>query len=99
MEELPARLGREAASYRLLVQLANPGDAVDDATVVWPDDRKVVELGVLTLKTAVSDSKQAEKTIMFNPLLLPDGIAPSNDPILLARPGAYAVSFGRRLAP
>lgn len=99
MEELPARLGREAASYRLLVQLANPGDAVDDATVVWPDDREMVELGVLTLKTAVADSKQAEKTIMFNPLLLPDGIAPSNDPILLARPGAYAVSYGRRLAP
>ena len=99
MEELPARLGKETASYRLLVQLANPGDTVDNGTVVWPDDRKVVELGVLTLKTAVVDSKQAEKTIMFNPLLLPDGIAASNDPILLARPAAYAVSYGRRLAP
>jgi len=26
-----------------------------------------------------------------------DGIAASDDPILLARPAAYAVSFGRRL--
>ena len=34
---------------------------------------------------------------MFNPLSLPDGIAPSDDPILLARPGAYAVSFARRV--
>ena len=99
MDELPVRLVKEAASYRLQVQLANLGDTVDDPTIVWPDDRKVVELGVLTLKSTVTDSRQAEKTIMFNPLLLPDGIAPSNDPILLARPGAYAVSFGRRLAP
>ena len=81
------------------MQFDNPGDTVDNGTVFWHDDRKVVELGVLTLKTAVVDSKQAEKTIMFNPLLLPDGIAASNDPILLARPAAYAVSYGRRLAP
>jgi len=32
-------------------------------------------------------------------LILPDGITPSNDPVLLARPGAYAVSVSRRLAP
>jgi catalase len=66
--------------------------------VVWPDSRKTVELGTLTLNKAVADSKAAEKPIMFNPLQLTDGIAPSQDPILLARPTAYAVSFGRRLA-
>jgi catalase len=38
-----------------------------------------------------------EKTTMFNPLTLVDGIEASEDPILLARPGAYAVSYGRRL--
>jgi catalase len=33
---------------------------------------------------------------MFNPLQLPKGIEPSDDPILLARPAAYAVSLSRR---
>jgi len=99
MEELPLRLGKEEAKYRLVLQLAEPGDAVDDPTAVWPEERKQVELGVLTLKTAVANSREAERTLMFNPLALPDGIAPSNDPILLARPGAYAVSYGRRLVP
>lgn len=98
MDELPVRLGKGEVKYRILVQLANAGDNVDDPTAVWPDDRKLVELGVLTLKSTVADSQQAEKGIMYNPLVLPDGIAPSNDPILLARPGAYAVSYSRRLA-
>jgi catalase len=34
---------------------------------------------------------------MFNPLSLLAGIEPSDDPVLLARPAAYGVSFSRRL--
>jgi catalase len=56
-----------------------------------------VELGTLTLKQADTDGVKFEKVTMFNPLALIDGIEPSEDPILLARPGAYAVSYGRRL--
>jgi catalase len=98
MDELPARLGKQEAKYRIVLQLAEAGDSVDDPTAVWPEERKQVELGVLTLKSAVANSQEAERPVMFNPLVLPDGIAPSNDPVLLARPGAYAVSYGRRLA-
>jgi catalase len=97
MDELPARLAQGEVQYRIQLQLAEQGDKVDDATVVWPDDRQVVELGVLTLKTPLENGREVEKTVMFNPLMLPDGIAPSTDPVLLARPAAYAVSFGRRL--
>ena len=35
--------------------------------------------------------------ITFNPLVLPKGMKPSADPVLLARPAPYAVSLGRRL--
>lgn len=97
MKELPTRLSKKEAQYRLVVQLANAEDLINDPTVVWADDREQVELGVLTIKSMVADSMQAEKSIMFNPLLLPEGIAATDDPILLARPGAYAVSFGRRV--
>ncbi len=97
MEELPARLKKGPVKFRIAVQLAAEGDEVNDATVVWPEDRPQVELGTLTLKTAIADSKALEKTIMFNPLALPAGIEASADPILLARPTAYLVSFGRRV--
>jgi catalase len=80
MEELPARLKVAEVKYRISVQLAEEGDIINDPTAVWPDSRPQVELGVLTLKTPLPDSQQAEKIVMFSPLLLPDGIAPSEAP-------------------
>ncbi len=98
MKDIVERVQTKGVQYKLLLQLAEQGDDVNNATVVWPDSRQLVELGTLTLNKAVADSQTAEKPIMFNPLQLTEGIAPSQDPILLARPAAYAVSFGRRLA-
>lgn len=98
MNEIAERVKTQGVQYKILLQIADKGDEVNNATVVWPDSRKTVELGTLTLKSVVADSKAREKTLMFNPLQLTEGIEPSQDPILLARPTAYAVSFGRRLS-
>lgn len=98
MEELPARLSLDVVKFRISLQIAEPGDVVNDATMVWPDTRKVVELGTLTLRGMDPNGEQFAKMNMFNPLILVDGVAPSDDPILLARPGAYAVSYVRRLS-
>ena len=98
-EELPKRLKKGEAKFRLLAQIAAKNDVVNDPTVIWPNDRKLVELGVISLEAPVADNVAAEKTLAFNPLILLDGIAPSEDPVLLARPGAYAVSVARKLAP
>lgn len=98
MHELAARLQRQPAAFRLLVQVAAEGDVVDDPTVVWPDERPLVELGTLTLTRVAADSLAEERALAFNPLLLTDGIAPSADPVLLARPAAYAVGLARRFA-
>ena len=97
-EELGARLAKGEAKFRIAVQLAEKGDVITDPTVVWPDSRPQVELGILTLKSVDKDSAALEKTLAFNPLILADGIAPSEDAILLARPAAYAVSVGRRFS-
>jgi catalase len=97
MEDLPARLKTGPVKFSIAVQLAAESDEVNDATVIWPEDRPQIVLGTLTLKTAIADSQALEKTIMFNPLALPAGIEASADPILIARPTAYLVSFGRRV--
>lgn len=97
MEELPVRLSKAPVQFKIAVQLADKGDAVNDPTVVWPETRKQVELGTLTLNNIDADGVKFEKATMFNPLALVDGIEASDDPILLARPAAYAVSYGRRL--
>jgi catalase len=98
MDELPARLKDGAVKYRISVQVAEEGDAIIDATQSWPESRKIVELGTLTIIAADPNSAKFEKTVMFNPLTLTEGIEATDDPILQARPGAYAVSFGRRLS-
>jgi catalase len=97
MTDIAERVKTQAVQYKLLLQIADKGDEVNNATVQWPESRKTVELGTLSLKSVVADSKAREKTLMFNPLQLTEGIEASQDPILLARPTSYAVSFGRRL--
>jgi catalase len=96
MEEIGRRLAKEPASFRVLAQLAEPGDPTNDATKPWPDDRKTADLGTLTVTKAVADSASAEKTLLFMPNALTDGIEMSDDPLVDARVEAYAVSFGRR---
>jgi catalase len=96
MRELPDRLGRTPVSFRVKAQLAAPNDQTSDPSQAWPEDRKVVELGVLTLDKAVPDSLAAQKKLLFLPGQIPDGIELSDDPMVSVRNGAYAVSFSRR---
>jgi catalase len=96
MAEIGPRIAKEPAKFRLLAQLAEPGDPTNDATKPWPDDRKTVDLGTLTVSKAVPDSAEAEKALLFMPNNLTDGIEVSDDPLIDARVQAYAVSFSRR---
>ena len=96
MDDLQARLKKGQVKYHVSVQLAEKGDPVNDMTAVWPESRPVIDLGTLTLKSVVENSREEEKTVMFSPTNLTDGIDSSDDPILAARPIAYAISFGRR---
>ncbi|KMO42184.1 catalase [Methylobacterium tarhaniae] len=96
VEELPARLAKEPVAFRVLAQIAQPGDPTKDSTVPWPEDRRLVDLGTLTLTKAVPDSQTAEKALLFMPNNLPEGVEVSDDPLIDARVQAYAISFGRR---
>jgi catalase len=96
VDELPARLAKGPVAFYLKAQLAAPGDQTKDPTQPWPDDRKVVDLGTLTIGKAVADSDAVQKTLLFTPGRLTDGIEPSDDPLIAARDGSYAVSFRQR---
>jgi catalase len=97
--ELTGRIARKPVVFHLKAQLAEPGDQTKDASQPWPDDRKLVELGVLTLNKVVPDSLEAEKKLLFVPTNLTAGIELSDDPLPSVRAAAYAVSFGRRSQP
>ena len=96
VEEMPAHLAKAPVAFRVEAQIAQPGDSTKDATMPWPEDRRFVDLGTLTLTKAVPDSETAEKALLFMPNNLPDGVEVSDDPLIDARVQAYAISFGRR---
>ena len=96
MEDISAALGKAPATFTLQAQLADPGDQTKDPSQPWPDDRKTVTMGTITLTKAVPDSDAAQKALLFLPSNLTDGIEVSDDPLIDARNQAYAVSFGKR---
>ena len=95
-KEIRTRLAAHAAVMRLQLQFAGDGDVLDDPSVAWPASRPLVDLGTLTIETALDAADQRERTMVFMPDELPDGIAPG-DPMIAARARAYAESLERRL--
>jgi catalase len=96
MAEIVERVGKGPVKFKIMVQIANDGDVVDDATIHWPEDRKVLELGKLTLTAPVADSAREQKQIIFDPIPRVDGIEPSDDPLLELRAAIYLISGRRR---
>ncbi len=95
-EELKARLASGPIRYRMIVQLANAGDPTNDPSLVWPDDRKTIEVGTVSISSVVPDSGSAQKELVFFPTTLTDGIELSDDPFPSLRTTVYALSFARR---
>ena len=95
-DELTRRLAKEPVKVRVLVQLPNPGDPTSDASVAWPDDRQLVELGVVTLTTVAPDNAELSRKLQFNPIFLNDGIQLSDDPLPPLRSAVYALSVANR---
>jgi len=71
---------------------------VDDATIHWPEDRTLLDLGTLVLTEPVSDNAHEQQHIIFDPIPRVDGIEPSNDPLLELRAAVYLLSGRRRRA-
>ena len=67
-----------------------------NATIAWPADREEVDVGTLSVNRLVGEDEGVCRDINFDPLVLPDGIEASNDPLLSARSAAYSSSFTRR---
>jgi catalase len=93
---LIASILQHPLQWHLIVTVGQPGDPTDDATVVWPDGREQVDVGTLTLDHIESEATSPARDINFDPLVLPYGIAPSDDPLLSARSAVYSQSFTRR---
>jgi catalase len=95
-DTLIAQIHRQPLRWHLMVIIGQPGDRTNDATSAWPEGRVKVDVGTFTLDRVESEETSAATDINFDPLVLPAGIAPSDDPLLSARSAVYSQSFTRR---
>jgi len=95
-DALIASIVQHPLQWRLMITVGQPGDVTDDASIPWPDGREQVDVGTLTLDHVESEETSPARDINFDPLVLPEGMAPSDDPLLSARSAVYSQSFTRR---
>lgn len=95
VNEIGARVAKAPVKFDWYAQLSGPGDAIADPSVAWPESRRLVKLGTITLTRLVPDQAVADKTLMFLPGNLTAGIEPA-DPMITIRSSAYPISFAGR---
>ena len=95
-DEIKGRVAKGPVKFRIVVQVAEEGDVTDDATVRWPEDRRQVVLGEISL-TAIAENNAAEqRQIIFDPIPRADGIEASSDPLFEPRANIYLMAGRRR---
>ncbi|HEX8964395.1 MAG TPA: catalase family peroxidase, partial [Rhodocyclaceae bacterium] len=82
--------------WDMMVTVGQPGDPEDNPTLMWPQGRKQFKAGTLSIASAMPQKGAECEPINYDPLVMADGIAATNDPVLTFRSPAYAVSFARR---
>jgi catalase len=91
-----ARIKRAPVEWHVVVTIGKPGDPTDNATIPWPSNRQQVDIGTLTINHIEGEAPGNCRDVNFDPLVLPSGIEPPDDPLLSARSAAYSTSFTRR---
>lgn len=96
-QALISRARQRPVRWDMVVTIGEAGDPEDNPTLAWPEARRKIKVGTLTIKAAMPQKGAECERINFDPLVMADGIAPTNDPVLQFRSAAYAVSFAKRL--
>jgi catalase len=95
-DDLIAQIAQHPQQWRLIVTIGQADDPTNDATLPWPAGRRQIDAGTVTIDQAASEDSGRCTAVNYDPLVLPSGIEPSDDPLLSARSAAYARSFTLR---
>ncbi|WP_010587281.1 catalase family peroxidase [Schlesneria paludicola] len=94
--EFSQRLAQSPVKFDVMVQLAEPTDDVTDATKVWPESRKQLKLGTVTITARVDELAPEQRKVIFDPVPRVDGIDSAGDPLTAVRSEIYLLSGRRR---
>jgi catalase len=94
--EIRERVERGPIRFTLTLQVAAPGDPVNDPSAAWPAERRRVDAGTLSLTGLDTERETGGDVLVFDPTRVTDGIELSDDPVLRYREAAYSESVYRR---
>lgn len=97
-DEISERIARAPIKFRIVVQLAEEGDITDDATARWPEDRRKIAFGEISLTAIAANDAVEQQHIIFDPIPRVDGIEASGDPLFEPRANIYLMTGRRRRA-
>ena len=93
--EIKQRIVQGAVKFKLYAQVAEDGDKIEDPSIAWPNSRRRVLLGEITLTKLAGNTSGEDKKFVLNPGNVPDGIEMA-DPMLELRAKAYPISVKER---
>jgi catalase len=95
MEDILARVVEAPVRFTWFAQIGDPSDRLDDPSLAWPDSRRLVNLGIITIDKTGPNTPAADRGLLFLPGTLLPGIEIA-DPMVTVRNAAYPVSFHER---
>ncbi|KAL3419524.1 catalase related subgroup [Phlyctema vagabunda] len=96
LDDIKKRLGEGDVNFKLIAQIADDGDIIDDSTQHWPETRQIAELGTVKIEKVSTDNAKKQKSIIFDPIPRIQGVEPSDDPMLEMRAAIYLISGRER---
>ena len=93
-KRLAERLAKGPTQWTMQLVLGEAGDTETDPSVLWPKERKTLDIGLLSITEQGGDACTG---LNFDPNVLSTGLRASADRVLQMRSPAYAISFGKRL--
>jgi catalase len=97
-DEIKERVAKGPVRFHIAVQLAEEGDTLDDATVRWPEDRRQLTFGEISLQEIAPNNAGEQQHLIFDPIPRVDGIEASADPLFEPRANIYLMTGRRRRA-
>jgi catalase len=97
-QEITERVRGGPQRWTMVVSVADPGDPTADPSKAWPEDRRAIDVGTLTVQQIEPERDGPCRDINFDPTVLPSGMRTSDDPFPAARSAAYAKSYDLRTA-
>lgn len=95
VDEIAERVRTQPIIFDWYAQIAERGDKIGDPSIAWPNSRKLVKLGTITLTGSPSNLAAVNNSLVFLVGQSHPGIDPA-DPMLVMRNGADSISLGER---